>query len=177
VSKNSASASEIVAGALQSIGRAVIVGDTTTHGKGTVQAPWPLERTAMQNNPFRKRDKKLGTVKVTIQKFYLPDGASTQLEGVKSDIVIPNTNDYREIGEADLDNAMPWDSIAPEKWSPNSVLPENAPQVNNVVLNILQNRSKQRIETMEEFSYLNEIIERFRERKEKKGILTQTCNS
>src|SRR5439155_19398071 len=101
-SKFSASASEIVAGALQDYGRALIVGDASTHGKGTVQSVNPLAphmhlSTAilLTNDP--------GALKLTIKKFYLPSGASTQLKGVVPDIVLPSVfNDAKEFGESAL---------------------------------------------------------------------------
>ena len=87
-SRFSASASEIVAGALQDYGRAVIVGDTSTFGKGTVQTIIPLARVMQQEGLAPSDDP--GALKVTISKFYRPSGKSTQLEGVKSDIVLPS---------------------------------------------------------------------------------------
>src|SRR5205814_6747184 len=98
----SASASEILAGALQDYGRALIVGDSSTHGKGTVQSLIQLEpyvhRFAREstNNP--------GAVKVTIRKFYRPSGSSTQLKGVVPDLILPSRNNYAEVGEASLEN-------------------------------------------------------------------------
>ncbi len=102
-SRLSASASEIVAGALQDYGRALIVGDSSTFGKGTVQTIMPLARF------FHHRD--LGEVKVTIRKFYRPSGASTQIKGVTPDIVLPSQTDLPEIGESKLPNALPWDIL------------------------------------------------------------------
>ena len=99
-SRFSASASEIVAGALQDYGRAVIVGDTSTFGKGTVQTIIPLDRIMQGEGLTPGSDP--GALKVTISKFYRPSGKSTQLEGVKADIVIPSLTDLPEIGESDL---------------------------------------------------------------------------
>ncbi len=109
-SRLSASASEIVAGALQDYGRALVVGDTCTFGKGTVQTMVPLRQVMQQEgmNP----DGEPGALKVTISKFYRPSGQSTQLAGVKSDIVLPSLTDIPAISEAKLDNPMPWDTIA-----------------------------------------------------------------
>ncbi len=110
VNRFSASASEIVAGALQDYGRALIVGDEHTHGKGTVQALLDLDRFVN----LRGMDKymPLGAVKVTIQKFYRISGESTQEEGVLPDIVLPSRLDGLESGEKYLDNALSWDHIA-----------------------------------------------------------------
>lgn len=109
-SRFSASASEIVAGALQDYGRAVIVGDASTFGKGTVQTIVPLTRVMRQEGMAPEGDP--GALKVTISKFYRPSGKSTQLEGVKSDIVLPSLTDSLDVGEAELENALPWDAIA-----------------------------------------------------------------
>ena len=98
INRQSASASEIFAGAIQDYGRGLIVGDTHTFGKGTVQN-------------LNDLDEKLGAIKVTIQKFYRPGGASTQLKGVESDIALPDVLDEYEIGEKHYDYALPWEKI------------------------------------------------------------------
>ncbi|MEO6772441.1 MAG: carboxy terminal-processing peptidase [Kofleriaceae bacterium] len=109
-SRFSASASEILAGALQDYGRAVVVGDTTSFGKGTVQTVIPLARLMDQNGLAYGYDP--GELKVSISKFYRPDGASTQLRGVRSDLVLPSLTDVADIGEATLADPLPWDAIA-----------------------------------------------------------------
>ncbi len=98
INRQSASASEIFAGAIQDYGRGLIVGDTHTFGKGTVQ------------NLHDVSDK-LGAIKVTISKFYRPSGSSTQLRGVESDIVFPDLMDQLEMGEKFYDYALPWEKI------------------------------------------------------------------
>ena len=98
----SASASEIVAGVLRDTGRAVIVGDSKTHGKGTVQSVMAVGG-----------DEKFGSVKITTARFYRINGSSTQLKGVESDIVIPSVWDEMELGEDSLPNALPWSSVEP----------------------------------------------------------------
>ena len=108
-SRFSASASEIVAGALQDYGRAVVVGDSSTFGKGTVQTMVPLDRVMKKEGLTPSEDP--GALKVTISKFYLPSGKSTQLAGVKSDIVLPSLSDAMEVGEIELENPLPWDTI------------------------------------------------------------------
>jgi carboxyl-terminal processing protease len=108
-SKFSASASEIVAGALQDYGRALIVGDSSTFGKGTIQNVVPLREF------FHQRG--LGSVNVTIGKFYRPSGASTQLKGVIPDIVLPSETDLPDIGESKLPNALPWDILPPTTYT------------------------------------------------------------
>jgi carboxyl-terminal processing protease len=115
-SRLSASASEIVAGALQDYGRAVIVGGKSTHGKGTVQSMSTLAPYLY----YKKHEEvdadsgdSLGALKYTTNKFYRVNGSSTQLKGVESDIVLPSTYDYMDmLGEASLDNALPFDTIA-----------------------------------------------------------------
>src|SRR4029077_8951538 len=114
-SRFSASASEILAGALQDYGRAVIVGDSSTFGKGTVQTILPLARILKQNG-IPSSDN-AGTLKVTIRKFYRPSGASTQLRGVKADIVLPSTSDLSEIGESAMKDPLPWDTVPTARFS------------------------------------------------------------
>lgn len=111
IDKTSASASEILAGALQDHNRAVIVGDSSSFGKGTVQQLMDVGRMM----PFFARRDRAGTVKVTLQKFYRPSGDSTQLQGVKSDIVLPSLLDGMEIGEAFLENKLEFDQIRKAK--------------------------------------------------------------
>lgn len=111
----SASASEIVAACLQDYGRAVIVGSKQTHGKGSVQTVVPLAE-AVTVLPFMDKPK-LGSVKVTIAKFYRVNGGSTQMKGVASDIAFPTFGAAMEEFEADQPHAMPWDEIAPAKYS------------------------------------------------------------
>ncbi len=111
-SRFSASASEIVAGALQDYGRALIVGDKSTHGKGTVQTIQELGM-VVPNFPVHP-----GAIKVTVQKFYRASGASTQLKGVVPDMILPSLNNHAEVGEASLENALPWDEIPSARFEP-----------------------------------------------------------
>jgi carboxyl-terminal processing protease len=108
VDRFSASASEILAGALQDYRRAIIVGTGPTHGKGTVQTIFDLDRAT-----GGKLD--LGVFKLTIQQFFRVDGASTQREGVKPDIVLPDPAGHIEAGERGLEHALPWSKITPAK--------------------------------------------------------------
>ena len=112
VNKASASASEILAAALQDYRRALIVGDQSTFGKGTVQTILPVERYM----PFFSDKKNAGDLKVTIQKFYRIAGGSTQLKGVESDIKLPSIRDVLDIGEASADNPLPYDTIPARKY-------------------------------------------------------------
>ncbi|MCW5200428.1 carboxy terminal-processing peptidase, partial [Desulfobulbus sp. F4] len=109
VNQFAASASEILAAALQDYGRALIVGGAHTHGKGTVQALVDMNR----NLPLLhlKKYDSLGALKVTIQKFYRISGSSTQYKGVTPDVVVPSMLDYLETGEQYLDYSMPWDKV------------------------------------------------------------------
>ena len=109
VNRFSASASEIVAGALQDYGRAVIVGSDHTHGKGTVQIIMDLDRSM----PLRNMQQylPLGALKMTTQKFYRVSGDSTQYRGVVPDIILPDRSRYNEFGERYLDYSLPWDRI------------------------------------------------------------------
>ena len=118
VNRRSASASEILAAALQDYGRAVIVGDSKTHGKGTVQSWQPLD----------ERKSSLGSIKVTTHSFYRVAGGSTQLKGVVPDIRIPSVLDVLDVGEEFLPHAIPWTVISMARYSPvtdlKGVLPE-----------------------------------------------------
>jgi len=116
VNKFSASASEIVAAALQDYGRAVVVGGDHTHGKGTVQTIIDLNEQIPLLH-FKKYDD-LGALKVMIQKFYRVNGGSTQYKGVEPDIVLPTLFDHLKSGERYLDYSLPWDSIEPVKFTP-----------------------------------------------------------
>jgi len=149
VNRLSASASEIVAAALQDYGRALIVGDTSTFGKGTVQNLDPLRPFVWASSDAATNDP--GLVKITIRKFYRINGASTQLKGVIPDIVLPDPLSFsREVGENALPNALPWDTI---------------PATNYVLLNDvkpylpeLQRDSAARVATNQDFAYVRQDI-------------------
>jgi len=106
VNELSASASEILAAAMQDYKRAIVIGSKQTYGKGTVQNVLDLNRMVKSSTSGD-----LGALKFTTQKFYRINGGSTQLEGVKSDVVVPNRYSYIDIGEKDQDNPLPWDKI------------------------------------------------------------------
>ncbi len=112
VNELSASASEILAAAMQDYKRAIIIGSKQTYGKGTVQNVMDLNRW-MRSNDFGD----LGALKLTTQKFYRVNGGSTQLEGVKSDVVVPDRYSYIDIGEKDQENPLPWDKIPAANYS------------------------------------------------------------
>jgi len=113
VNEFSASASEIIAAALQDYKRAIILGSKQTFGKGTVQNVFDLNR-MITGGTYGD----LGALKVTTDKFYRINGRSTQLEGVKSDVVFPNRYSYVDMGEKDQDNPLAWDSITPAFYKP-----------------------------------------------------------
>ncbi|NQZ44370.1 MAG: carboxy terminal-processing peptidase [Flavobacteriaceae bacterium] len=111
VNELSASASEILAAAMQDYKRAVVIGSKQTFGKGTVQNVIPLDNIVRSNEHGD-----LGAIKLTTQKFYRINGGSTQLEGVKSDIVVPDRYSYIDLGEKDQDNPLGWDKISPADY-------------------------------------------------------------
>ncbi|MBO3115739.1 carboxy terminal-processing peptidase [Winogradskyella sp. DF17] len=114
VNELSASASEIFAAAMQDYKRAIILGSEQTYGKGTVQIIFDLNRWVRNNS-----NGDLGALRFTTQKYYRIDGGSVQLEGVKSDVVVPDRYSYINIGEKDTNNPLPWDKIDPasyEEW-------------------------------------------------------------
>jgi carboxyl-terminal processing protease len=113
VNKMSASATEIVAAALQDYGRAIIVGDQSTHGKGTVQTFIPLDQSMPIGFPS---DPGPGSLKMTVQKFYRVAGGSTQQKGVVPDIVLPSVLDGLELGETTLPYYLPYDEVAPASY-------------------------------------------------------------
>ena len=160
VSRFSASASEIVAGALKNHGRAIIIGDPTTHGKGTVQS------LIQMNLPFNfnHANIKKSAAKITIQKYYLPSGSSTQIYGVESDIVMPTINTFRPIGESDLDYALKSDTIPPV----NSRRPQNEFVYDIHNLKKLKEFSQKRQNTYEEFDYLKDSVEWFKQKQKEK---------
>jgi len=113
VNEFSASASEILAAAMQDYKRAIIIGSKQTYGKGTVQNVLDLNRMVKNNT-----NGDLGALKFTTQKYYRINGGSTQLEGVKSDIVVPNKYTYVDFGEKDQENPLEWDKIDPVSYEP-----------------------------------------------------------
>jgi carboxyl-terminal processing protease len=150
----SASASEIFAAALQDYGRAVIIGDERTFGKGTVQTVLDLGRLM---SPFSLGTADAGALKLTIQKFYRVRGGSTQLNGVESDIVLPSLTDNSEIGEGSLKNRLAYDEVAPVKIA-------DSMAATPLFLNELRARSAARVAADPEFGYTMEDMRRVREK-------------
>ncbi len=148
----SASASEILAAALQDYGRAVIVGSNHSFGKGTVQAMLNLDRYITQKYPD---DQSLGALTITVQKFYRINGTSIQQRGVTPDIVLPDRFSALDIGEKHLDYSLQWDTIPPaeyDKWTFHSPNPR-----------LLAEKSRQRIEKNPRFTVLEKYIQKIKE--------------
>ncbi|MGE9267425.1 MAG: carboxy terminal-processing peptidase [Verrucomicrobiales bacterium] len=151
--KSSASASEILAGALQDYNRAVIIGESSTFGKGTVQQPMDIARFM----PLLANADRAGYLKATIQKFYRVSGSSTQLDGVTPDIVLPALTDGLEFGEEHLDHPLKHDVIR----RAGDFEPFNR---RNLFLPALEEKSAQRVGASKDFAYIKEDIARLKER-------------
>ncbi|MFO1482214.1 MAG: carboxy terminal-processing peptidase [Verrucomicrobiaceae bacterium] len=150
--KASASASEILAAALQDYRRALIVGDQSTFGKGTVQTILPVERYM----PFFSDKKGAGELKVTIQKFYRIAGGSTQLKGVEPDVKLPSIRDVLDIGEASAENPLPYDTIPARKYPLFRKNPFPVDEINA--------RVKSRVASNPEFQYVVDESKRLKEK-------------
>jgi carboxyl-terminal processing protease len=151
-SRFSASASEILAGALQDYGRAVVVGDSSTFGKGTVQNILPLAPYMDQVGLGHAYDP--GALKITTSKFYRPSGASTQLRGVAADVVLPSTSDFSDVSEASLKDPLPWDVVPSASY-------ERLDRV-QAYLAALRERSDRRMATEKPFADLRDEVARLR---------------
>jgi carboxyl-terminal processing protease len=160
VSRYSASASEIVAGALQNHKRALIVGDKATHGKGTVQSMIEMNAPYLYSLKSDKRS----AAKITIQKYYLPSGTSTQNVGVVADVPMPSINEFLPIGEADLPHAMKWDEIPGVNYRRPAeefrIRPEDSKQ--------LLEASLKRQQEQVEFTYLRKNVDWYKGKREQK---------
>src|SRR6059058_2015581 len=160
-SRQSASASEIFAAALQDYGRAVVVGDKNTFGKGTVQTILPIGRFASLLGSHSEED---GALKLTIQKFYRVAGGSTQLHGVASDIVLPSLSDLPEFGEGALKNCLPYDEVSKAKYTKWS-------DTHSLFVDQLRARSEERVKNDAEFHFVMEDIDRLRHKMDENRIL------
>jgi carboxyl-terminal processing protease len=158
VNRFSASASEILAGALQDYGRALVVGDSSTHGKGTVQVVLDL------GSQLRGDDTpKLGALKLTIQQFYRINGDSTQNRGVASDVVVPSFTEDLAKGEKDLEHALAFDHVKPVEHEDLGKVPADLKAV-------LKIRSAERVKQSAEFTKLAKKNEQFKARQARKEI-------
>lgn len=156
VNRFSASASEIVAAALQDYGRAIVVGSgEQTHGKGTVQAVVGLDRYA---GPMGRTYAPLGALKITIQMFYRINGGSTQFKGVTPDIQLPDPFAYMESGERSLDYAIPYGEISKvpyKKWT------ENKYNLDEII-----EKSEKRVKKSDSFKLISDSVKWYKERRE-----------
>ena len=158
-SKFSASASEILAGAIQDYNRGLIIGDHATHGKGTVQSLMDLGRQLFRipNAP------PMGALKITMQQFYRPNGESTQNRGVLADIELPSLTSHLEVGEADLDYPVAFDKVEPLKFKRDGC-------VTDAIRGRLRGLSRERCQKSEDFKKVIKNIARYKEQKERKRV-------
>ena len=151
VNEFSASASEIMAAAMQDYERAIIIGSKATHGKGTVQRFLPLNRT------LRDKDiPDLGSIKLTIQKFYRINGDATQLKGVQSDVILPDNYMYLETGEKEHEYPLSWDQINGVKYD----------KIKTAVSDKVIKKSQLRIQNNSTFNLIEENAKRWEEQRE-----------
>ncbi len=153
VNEFSASASEIFAAAIQDYGRGIVIGSTSTYGKGTVQ-----RNIGLGENAYSMSNSELGTIKLTLQKFYRINGGSTQMRGVTSDIVIPDNLEYLKLREKDDPDALPWDEIGKasyNQWKP------------GYDLTTIKQLSNQRVENDPAFKVIQETTEWLSKQNEK----------
>jgi carboxyl-terminal processing protease len=136
-----------------------VIGDSSTHGKGSVQQVVEMKQVS---RALALSPQKTGAAKFTIQKYYLPSGASTQLKGVVPDIVLPSIEDFLPIGEADLPRALVWDQIATSNFDGEPLNPK--------VLTPLRQSSLERQAKLEEFVYLRKNVDWFKNRQDQKLI-------
>ncbi len=156
--KASASASEILAAALQDYRRAVIIGDKSTYGKGTVQTIQDVDKVM----PFFADKSRAGSLKVTIQKFYRIAGGSTQLKGVVPDLQLPSLRDAMDFGEASSKNALPYDEIPALPYTPFRKDPFPVAE--------LKNRLESRVKTNADFAYIADEAARLKKRLERDTV-------
>jgi len=169
VNEFSASASEIFAAAIQDYKRGLIIGSTSTYGKGTVQRNIGLDK----SQGFMSTNSDLGTIKLTLQKFYRINGGSTQLKGVASDIVLPDFYEYSKLREKDDPDALPWDEIqkadySPWKYSfdPNNIRASSQARVSlNPAFNLIKTNTEWLAKENDKVYSLN--IDKYRDEKKK----------
>ncbi|MEM9410416.1 MAG: carboxy terminal-processing peptidase [Planctomycetota bacterium] len=159
-SKFSASASEILAGAVQDYGRGIVVGDTTSHGKGTVQSLVNLDQLYFdtENAPNY-----FGALKITMQQFYRPNGDSTQKRGVLADIVLPSITDKMDVGESDLDFPVEFDRIPEASY-------REMQFASDELLNKIRKASLQRVTLSDDFKKTQEQINAYVEQKDESSV-------
>ncbi|WP_216689790.1 carboxy terminal-processing peptidase [Hymenobacter siberiensis] len=158
VNKYSASASEILAAAIQDYHRGVIMGSTSTYGKGTVQRIFDLDEALPSE---LNSVKPIGSLKLTTQKFYRVNGGSTQFKGVASDIVVPDLYSYLDEGEKESDYPLKWDEIQPARYRTWDAPP---------ALDKLRASSKARVATNSSFKVMDEMVKSMRKRKDETTV-------
>lgn len=156
----SASASEIFAAAIKDYERGIIVGDTTTHGKGTVQN---VMQVSSQMFKLLPGGEKRGSLKLTINQFYRINGDSTQNRGVESDVVLPSLIDHMDLGESFMDNALAFDKVPPARH----VLLN---QVNSQIVSTLRENSEHRVAADPKFQQVLKDVDRYLSRKNRKTV-------
>ncbi len=157
----SASASEIFAGAIKDYRRGIVVGDRTTHGKGTVQNVVPVAASRF-SSLLKQQDR--GALKLTIQRFYRVNGDSTQTKGVTSDVTLPSLLNHREVGEDSLDNALEFDRITRADYVPFSA------SVTDAIVSQLTKKSETRVGEDKDFVQIKKLITKYLERQNDKSI-------
>jgi len=155
----SASASEIFAGVIKDYNRGLIIGDRTTHGKGTVQSVMNVGARFLQL--FKPQD--LGALKLTINQFYRVNGDSTQNLGVPSDVALPSLLDNMDLGESFLDNAMPFDHIAEVRHKRMSLVKPD-------MVSTIRETSRKRVQASSDFQKTDKDIEKYLARKQRKTV-------
>lgn len=172
INEFSASASEIFAAAIQDYKRGIIVGSASTYGKGTVQRPVPLSRTQTEE---------MGSIHLTIQKYYRINGSSVQLKGVEPDIVLPGYYEYFKVKEKDIPTALPWDEVSKLSYKTYEKLPKldylitesKKRNDSTSIFKKIQENSKWIAKQNDKPDYLN--LEKYKNlEKEKKEIASQT---
>jgi len=158
VNKYSASASEILAAAIQDYHRGIIMGSTSTYGKGTVQRIFDLDDALPSE---LNNIKPIGSLKLTTQKFYRVNGGSTQFKGVASDIVVPDLYSYLDQGEKESDYPLKWDEIQPARYRPWADAPN---------LEKLRTSSKARVANNSSFKVMDEMVNSMRKRKDETTV-------
>ncbi|WP_035567021.1 carboxy terminal-processing peptidase [Hymenobacter sp. IS2118] len=158
VNKYSASASEILAAAVQDYRRGIVMGSTSTYGKGTVQLIFDLdEALPAELNSV----KPIGSLKLTTQKFYRVNGGSTQFKGVVSDIVVPDLYSYLDQGEKEMDYPLKWDEIQPARYRAWN---------NPPAIDMLRAKSKARVASNPSFKVMDEMVKSMRKRKDETTV-------
>ncbi len=161
ISKFSASASEILAGAIQDYGRGLVVGDHSTHGKGTVQSLLDLGEKLFFRGLINPPQ--MGALKVTMQQFYRPNGESTQKRGVVADLELPSLTTHLPVGESDLDQAMEWNQVPRASYEKLNLFDAN-------MLEQLRKQSAARVAKSTDFKKVSDDIARYNKQKEQKSV-------